>query len=141
MTLEGLSVCVSDDYDFHFNVLISNIACILLVELDDFCYYPSYPCCLLGFPCNSAGKESAHKAGDSGSIPGTGRLPGEGIGYPLHNSWASLVAQMVKNLPAMLETLVRFLGQEDPLENVKATHASIQARRIPWGLKELDTTK
>ena len=79
--------------------------------------------------------------GEPGSIPGLGSSPGEGIGYLHQYSWASLVAQLVKNPPAMLETLVRFLGQEDPLENVKATHASIQAWRIPWGLKELDTTK
>ena len=42
--------------------------------------------------------------------------PGEGIGYPLHYSWASLVAQLVKNLPAMQEIPVQFLGLEDPLE-------------------------
>ena len=75
MTLEGLSVWVSDDCDFHFNIFISNIGCIVLVKLDDFCYYPCYICCLLGFPCGSARKESAHKAGDPGPIPGTGRLP------------------------------------------------------------------
>ena len=48
---------------------------------------------------------------------------------------------MVGNPPAMWETPGQFLGQEDPLEKVKATHASILAWRIPWGLKELDTTK
>ena len=48
---------------------------------------------------------------------------------------------MVKNPPVMRETLVRFLGQEDHLVMVKATHASILAWRIPWGPKELDTTK
>ena len=46
--------------------------------------------------------------------------------------WASLVAQLVKNLPAMWETWVRFLGWEDPLEKGKATHSSILAWRIPW---------
>ena len=65
---------------------------------------------LWGFPGSSAGKESACNAGDSGSISGLGRSPGEGIGYPLQYSWASLVAQMVKNLPAMQETWVRSLG-------------------------------
>ena len=59
-------------------------------------------------------------------------LPGEGIGYPLQYSWASLVAQLVKNLPAMLETWVLSLGWEDPLEQGKATQSSILARRIPW---------
>ena len=49
-------------------------------------------------------------------IPGLGRSSGEELGYPLQYSWASLVAQLVKNLPAMQETPVRFLGQEDPLE-------------------------
>ena len=69
-----------------------------------------------GFPGSSAGRESACNAGDPGSIPGLGRCPGEGIGYPLQDSWASLVAQTVKNPPAMQETQVRSLGQEDPLE-------------------------
>ena len=68
------------------------------------------------FPGSSAGKESACNAGDPSSIPGLGRSTGEGIGYPLQYSWASLVAQLVKNPPAMQETLVRFLGRENPLE-------------------------
>ena len=63
-----------------------------------------YVCVCMGFPGNSAGKESACSAGDPGSIPGSGRFPGEGIGYPLQYFWASLVAQMVKNLPVMQET-------------------------------------
>ena len=50
---------------------------------------------------SSVGKEFACSAGDPSSIPGSGRIPGEGIGYPLQYSWASLVAQLVKNLPAM----------------------------------------
>ena len=70
-----------------------------------------------GFPGSSAGKESAYNAGDLGLIPGLGRSTGEGIGYPLQYSWASLVAQLVKNPPAMLETWVKSLGWEDPLEN------------------------
>ena len=66
------------------------------------------------------------------------------------NDGASLIAQLVKNLPAMQETQVRFLGQEDPLEKEMATRSSILAWRIPWteepgrlqstGLQELDTT-
>ena len=59
-----------------------------------------------GYPDSSAGKESTCNAGDPGSNPGLGRSPGEGIGYPLQFSWASLVAQLVKNLPAMWETWV-----------------------------------
>ena len=70
----------------------------------------------MGFPGSSTGKESACNAGDPSSIPGSGRSPGEGIGYPLQYSWASLVAQMVKNPPAMREILVQSLGQEDPQE-------------------------
>ena len=56
------------------------------------------------FPDSSVGKESACNAGDPGSIPESGRSIGEGIGYPLQYSWASLVTQLVKNLPAMRET-------------------------------------
>ena len=65
-------------------------------------------------------------------IPGWGSSAGEVIGYPLQYSWASLVAQLVKNLPAMRETWVRSLGWEDPLEKGKATHSSILAWRISW---------
>ena len=84
-----------------------------------------------GFPDSSVGKESACNARDSGSIPGLGRSTGEGIGYSLQYSWASLVAQMVKNLPAMWKTWVRSMCWEDPLEKGKATHSSILAQRIP----------
>ena len=83
------------------------------------------------FPGRSVGKESTRNAGDPSSIPGSGRSPGEGIGYPLQYSWASLVAQMVKNPPAMQETWVHSLGWEDPLEEGMATHFSILAQRIP----------
>ena len=58
----------------------------------------------MGFPSGSAGKESTCNVGDLGLIPGLGRFPGEGMGYSLQYSWASLVAQPVKNPPAMLET-------------------------------------
>ena len=63
-------------------------------------------------------------------IPGLGRSTGERIGYQLQYSWASLVAQLVKNPPAMQETWVQSLGREDPLEKGKATHSSILAWRI-----------
>ena len=86
---------------------------------------------LLGFTSSSAGKESACNAGDPGLIPGLGRSPGEGIGYPLQYSWASLVAQMVKNPPAMRETWVRSLSDEDFLGEGMATYSSILAWRIP----------
>ena len=86
----------------------------------------------MGFPDSSVGKEFACNAGDTSSIPGLGRTPAEGIGYPLQYSWASLVAQLVKYPPAMHETWVRSLGREDPLGKGKATHSSILAWRIPW---------
>ena len=83
------------------------------------------PCCspkaLEGFPGGSDGKEPACNAGDTGSIPGSGRSAGEGIGYQLQYSWASLVAQLVKNPPAMREAPILFLGWEDPPGNGKAT--------------------
>ena len=71
--------------------------------------HTQYPKLLLSiylFPGSSAGKESSCNAGDPGSIPGSGRSPREGMGYPFQYSWASVVAQMVKNLPAMQETRV-----------------------------------
>ena len=68
------------------------------------------------FPDNSAGKESACNVGNPSSIPGLGSSPAEGLGYPLQYSRVSLVAQMVKNPPAMQETWVQSLGWEDPLE-------------------------
>ena len=77
-------------------------------------------------------KESTCSAGDPGSIPGPGRSAGEGTGYPLQYSWASLVAQLVKNPPAIWKTWVHSLGREDPLEMGKATHSSILAWRTPW---------
>ena len=65
-----------------------------------------------GFPDSSVGKESSCSAGDPSSIPGSGRAPGEGTGYPLQYPWASLVAQLVKSPLAMQETWVQFLGKE-----------------------------
>ena len=98
-----------------------------------------------GFPGSSAGKESTCNVGDSSLIPGSGRCPGEGIGYPCQYSWASLVAQMVKNLPAMWETWF------DPwvrkgVEEGMATHSSILAWRIPmdrgaWWLQSMGSQR
>ena len=85
-----------------------------------------------GFPCSSVGIESTCNAGDRRSIPESGRFTGEWIGYPLQYSWASLVAHLVKNLPAMQETWFRSLGWEDPLEKEKAIHSRILAWGIPW---------
>ena len=81
-------------------------------------------------PCSSSGKESARigNVQNPGSVPGS--CPGEGRGYALQNSWASLVVQMVKNPPAMQEIWVRSLDWEDPLEKGMASHTSILAWRI-----------
>ena len=97
----------------------SSISCISLqkarsghsggcFEIGEDCYSPfAFPWrAHLGFPNSSAGKESACNAGGPGLIPGLGRSSGEGIGYPLQYSWASMVAQLVKNPPAMLETWI-----------------------------------
>ena len=86
---------------------------------------------LMFVPGSSAGKESACSAGVPGLIPGLGRSAGEGIGYTLQYSWASLVAQLIKNLPATRDTWVQSLDWEDPVEKGKATHSSILAWRIP----------
>ena len=79
----------------------------------------------MDFPGSSPGKESTFNA--QYLIQFLKRSPGEGIGYPLQYSWASLVAQTVKNLPAMQETWVGSLGWEDSLEEGMATHSSILA--------------
>ena len=79
----------------------------------------------MGFPGSSAGKESPCNAGVPSLIPESGRSPGEGIGYPLQYSWASLLAKTVKNPPTMQETWVQALGWEDPQKKGMATHSSI----------------
>ena len=85
-----------------------------------------------GFSDSSVGKESVCNARNPGSTPGLGRSTGEGIGYTLQYSWASLVAQLVKNPSAMRVTCVQSLGWENPLEKGKATHSGILAWRIRW---------
>ena len=72
-------------------------------------------------------KNLSLNVGDAGLIPDSGRSTGEGIGDPFQYSWASVVAQLVKNLPAVWETWVRSLGWEDPLEKGKAIHSNILA--------------
>ena len=76
-------------------------------------------------------EESTSNTGDSSSIPGLRRFPGERIGYTLQYSWASLVAWMVKNLPAMQENWIQSIGWENPLEEGMTTHSSILEWRIP----------
>ena len=99
--------------------------------------FKSLLCSKWSFPHSSVGKESACNAGDPSSTPGSGRSSGEGIGYPLQFSWASLVSQLEKNPPAMQETWVQSLGWEHPLEKGKATHSSILAWRIPWTVQSM----
>ena len=101
----------------------------------------------MGFPGGSAGKESPCNAGDLGSIPGLGRSPGEGIGYPLQYSWVSLVAETVKNPLADLGSIPRLGisprgGHGNPfqyscLENSHGQRSL--AGYSPWSLKESDT--
>ena len=93
----------------------------------------------MGFPDSSVGKESSCNAGNPSLIPGLGGSPREEIGYPLQFSWASLVAQLVKNPPTMWEAWVRSLGWEDPLEKGKATRANILAWRISWTVYSLQS--
>ena len=89
-----------------------------------------------GLSYSSAGKESTCNAGDPSSIPGPGRSPGEGIGYPFQYFWVSLVAQTVKKPPTMQETWVQSLVWEDPLEEGMATHSwRIPMERGAWWLQ------
>ena len=77
------------------------------------------------------GKEAICNSGDTSSISRLGRSPGEGRDDPLQYSWDCLVAQLVKNPPAIQETWLQSLGQEDLLEEGMATHSSVLAWRIP----------
>ena len=86
----------------------------------------------MGFPDSSIGKESTCNAGDPGSIPGSGRSPGEWIGYPLQYSWASLVVQLVKKKSACNTGDLGSIPGLGHLEKGTATHSSILAWRIPW---------
>ena len=106
--------------------MVKNLPAILIPA-----YASSSLAFCMKFSNSSVGKESTCNVGDSGSIPRSGRSTGEGIGYPFQCPWASLVAQLVKNLPAMWETWVQSLGWKDPLEKEKATHSGTLAWRIP----------
>ena len=100
---------------------------------------------LITCPGSSDGKESTCNEGDPGSIPGLGRSAGVGLGYPLQYSWASLVAQLVKNLSVMQETQVQSLGWEGPLEEGKGyslQYCGLENSRdcIVHGVAESDMT-
>ena len=97
----------------------------------------------MGFPDSSFGKESTYNVGDPGSIPGSGKSLGEGIGYPLQCSWASLAAQLVKNLPAMWETWVQSWVGKIPWRREKLPTSAFWPGEFhglysPWGCKESD---
>ena len=87
----------------------------------------------MGFPDCSVGKESASNAGNPSLIPGLGRSAGEGIGYPLQYSWASLVTQLVKNLSAVWVTWVRSVpGLGGSAGEGNGYPLQYSAWRIPW---------
>ena len=88
----------------------------------------------MGFPGSSAGKEFTCNAGDPDLIPEFGRSAGEGIGYPPQYSWTSLVAQLVKNPPAMQETWVRSPGWER-LPTPVLWPGDFHGLYSPWGRK------
>ena len=92
-------------------------------------------------PHSSVGKESTCNEGEPYLIPRWGRSTGEGIGYPLQYSEASLVAQLVKNTPAIWKTWVRSLGWEDPLEKGTATHSSMLAWGIPRTVQSMGSQR
>jgi len=99
-----------------------------------------------GFPDSVVGKEPACNAGDPGYIPGLGRYPGEGIGYPLQYSCASLVAQLVKNPTAMWETWFDPWVGKIPWRRERLPTPVFWPREFhglysPWGPKESDTTE
>ena len=144
MVLICISLMINDIE--HISIYLLTIFLFALKK----CLFRSFPYFLV-FPGSSTGKESTCYVGDSCSIPGLGRSAGEGIGYPLQDSWTSLVVHLVKNQLAMWETWVQSLGWEDPLHKRMSTHSSILAWRIQWteepgsyspqGRKELDTTE
>ena len=95
-----------------------------------------------GFPDSSVGKESNCNVGDASLTPGSGRPPGEGIGYPFQYSWASLVAQLVKNLPAMRETWVgKIPWRRERLPTPVFWSGEFHGLHSSWGGKELDTNE
>ena len=102
----------------------------------------------LGFPGSSAGKEFVCNVGDLSSIPGSGRSAGVGLDHLLHYSWASQVAQLVKNPPAIWENLPGFntwVGKipwrRDRLTTPVFWPGEFHELYSPWGCKESDTTE
>ena len=109
-------------------------------------YYLSSKILLVGFPGSSASEESTCSAGDLSSIPGSGNSPGEGIGYPLQYSWASLVALLVNNPLAIRETWVdpsvgKIPWRRERLPTPVFWPREFHGLYIPWGCKELVATQ
>ena len=136
--------CCPDLVRTHSYILILKAVCysaLLYIYLEKkqmfFFFFRDQLSLLFGLPGNSDDKESACNTGDLSLIPGSGRSPGEGNSYPLQYSWASLVAQMVRNPPTMRETWVRSLGWEDPLKEGMATHSVYLPGESP-GTKQPD---
>ena len=97
--------------------------------------------CVMGFPDSSVGNESACNAGEPSLIPGLGRSAGEGKGYLLQCSWASPVAQMVRNLPAMQETWVgKIPWRRERLPTPVFWPGEFHGLYSAWGHKGSDTT-
>ena len=102
-----------------------------------------------GFPDSSVGEESTCNAGDPSLIPGSEGSAREWIGYPHQYSWASLVAQLIKNPPAIRETWVRSLGWDQPRDPWRRERlptpvfwpGEFRGLYSPWGHKELDMTE
>ena len=108
----------------------------------------SFKICLAyqGFPDGSVGKESACNAGDSGSIPGSGRFTGERIGYPLQYSWASLVAQLVRiclqyGRPGFDPWVGKIPWRRKRLPTPVFWPREFHGLYSPWGHKESDMTE
>ena len=118
----------------HLFCLSLSLFCFLDVLPQAFikCSIKAFVYIYMGFPGSSAGKESACNAGYPSSSPWSGRSPGEGIGYPLWYSLASVMAQMVKNT-CKAGDVGSVQGWKDPLEEGMAIHSSILAWRIPMG--------
>ena len=119
-------------------ICISEVIDISPGNLDSSLYFIQSGIHQQGFPGSAADKESACNAGDPGSIPGSGRSPGDGTGYPLQYSWASLVAQSKTRLQCGRPGFNPWVGKitwrswEVTLQKGMATQSSILAWRIPW---------
>ena len=114
----------------------SSLLKVMITFLDSYCC----------FPCSSAGKEFTCNAADRCSIPGSGKSPGEGIGYPLQDSWASLVAQLVKNLPTLQKLgfdpwVGKIPWRTERVLSPVCWPGEFYELHSPWDCKELEMTE